>query len=70
MTTQRHSFDERLSLLETEVADIKGLLGESARVQAQMLNLLNLLGGRMQNLEGRIEDIARHLDVPRPNGSA
>ncbi len=63
MTTQRDSFDERLTRLETEVADVKSLLGESATVQAQMLNLLNEIGRRT-------EDIARHLGVPRRNGTA
>ena len=105
MTTQRDSFDERLTRLEAEVVDIKTLLGESAAVQAQILNVLNQLSGRMDALDrrmdtldgrmdvldrrmdvldrrmdvldgrvgtmdGRIEDIARHLGVPRRNGAA
>ena len=63
MSTQQNSFDERSIRFETEVADVKTLLGESATVQAQMLNMLNAIGRRT-------EDIARHLGVPRRNGSA
>ncbi|MDE2893519.1 MAG: hypothetical protein OXN86_13580 [Chloroflexota bacterium] len=69
MTTQRDAFDERLTRLEsevadvkTDVADIKDLVGESATIQARMLNLLD-------EVNRRTEDIARHLGVPRRNGT-
>ena len=69
MTTQRDAFDERLTRLEsevadvkTDVADIKNLVGESATIQARMLNLLD-------EVNRRTEDIARHLGVPRRNGT-
>ena len=70
MTTQRDAFDERLTRLESEVADvktdveeIKNLVGESATIQARMLNMLD-------EVNRRTEDIARHLGVPRRNGTA
>ncbi|MCY3921894.1 MAG: hypothetical protein OXG27_05800 [Chloroflexi bacterium] len=69
MTTQRDAFDERLTRLEsevadvkTDVADIKDLVGESATIQARMPNLLD-------EVNRRTEDIARHLGVPRRNGT-
>ena len=69
MTTQQDAFDERLTHLESEVADvktdvaeIKSLVGESAALQAQMLNVLD-------EVDRRTEDIARHLGVPRRNGA-
>ena len=69
MTTQQDAFDERLTHLESEVADartdvaeIKSLVGESAAIQAQMLNMLD-------EVDRRTEDIARHLGVPRRNGT-
>ena len=69
MTTQQDAFDERLTHLESEVADvktdvaeIKSLVGESAAIQAQMLNMLD-------EVDRRTEDIARHLGVPRRTGT-
>ena len=69
MTTQQDAFDERLTHLVSEVADvktdvaeIKSLVGESAALQAQMLNVLD-------EVDRRTEDIARHLGVPRRNGT-
>ncbi len=69
MTTQRDAFDERLTSLESEVADVKtdvadirSLVGESATLQAQMLSMLD-------QVQRRTEDIARHLGVPRRNGT-
>ncbi len=69
MTTQRDAFDERLTHLEGEVADVKVFLGESATIQARMLNLLEQLGQQIERNGRRIEDIARHLGVPPRNGT-
>ena len=69
MTTQRDAFEERLSRLEGEVADIKDLLGDSATIQARMLNILERLGQQVDSNGRRIEDIARHLGVPPRNGT-
>ena len=69
MTTQRDAFEERLTHLEGDVADIKTLLGESATIQARILNILERLGQRVDGNGRRIEDIARHLGVPPRNGT-
>ncbi|MCY4619069.1 MAG: hypothetical protein OXD50_11080 [Chloroflexi bacterium] len=69
MATQRDAFDEHLTRLESEVSDvktdvaaIKSLVGENATLQAQMLSMLD-------QVHRRTEDIARHLGVPRRNGT-
>ncbi len=62
MTTQQDSFGERLTRLETEVADVKEMLGDSATVQAQMLNVLNLLDRRFDKMDGRFDGMDRRFD--------
>ena len=62
MTTQQDSFGERLTRLETEVADVKELLGDSATVQAQMLNVLNQLDRRFDKMDGRFDGMDRRFD--------
>ena len=62
MTTQQNSFDERSTRLETEVADVKEMLGDSATVQAQMLNVLNQLDRRFDKMDGRFDGMDRRFD--------
>ena len=62
MTTQQDSFGERLTRLETEVADVKELLGDSATVQAQMLNVLNQLDRRFDKMDRRFDKMDGRFD--------
>lgn len=83
MTTERDAFDERLTRLEAEVAEIKAreasgrdLLGELATLQAQMLTSLNRVvegveanGRRLDNFDRRFDRLdQRTEDIARHLG--
>ena len=60
-TTQRDAFDERLTRLESEVGDIKTLLGENAIIQSRILNMLDRIDQRMDRLEQRVNRLEQRL---------
>lgn len=62
MTTQQDAFDGRLTRLESEVRDIKTLLGENALLQSQILNLLRQQVERLDGIDQRLDRLEQRMD--------